>query len=59
VVKGNQSFISAQGGDGEEKFCDWCLNIDLRGASGLSPVDGQLPSTFIEVSWSSDLDYDE
>ena len=59
VIKGNQSMIVEPHAFDEQSGADWKLNIDLRNAKGLPMTNGLLPQTFIEVSWSPTLDFDE
>ena len=57
VISNNQSFgeISI----GSENY-DWTLQVDLRSATNLSSrqADLTLPSPFVEVSWSPELQYE-
>lgn len=57
VIKGNQSFVQIPAGD--DFIADWQLNIDLRGIQNIDIEGSELPSIFIEVSWSPNLDFEE
>ena len=38
---------------------DWSIIVDLKAGAGFEADGYQMPSLFIEVSWSKTLDYDQ